>query len=47
MVVSGKHPLTGLLHVDELVTGGPLLGKPGRRVDTKKKTFEAPNANTA
>ena len=30
MQSSGKHPLTGEVHIDEYVTGGPEPGKPGR-----------------
>jgi transposase-like protein len=36
---SGKYPLTGEVHVDEFVTGGPEKGKPGRSDGKKKKTL--------
>ena len=39
MQSSGKHPLTGEVHIDEYVTGGPEAGKPGRSDGKKKKTL--------
>ena len=36
---SGQHPLTGEVHIDEFVTGGPEKGKPGRSDGKKKKTL--------
>lgn len=39
MQSSGKHPLTGEVHIDEYVTGGPEPGKPGRSDGKKKKTL--------
>lgn len=39
MESSGKHPLTGEVHIDEYVTGGPEPGKPGRSDGKKKKTL--------
>jgi hypothetical protein len=39
MVSSGKHPLTGEVHADEFVTGGPEPDKPGRSKGNKKKTL--------
>ncbi len=36
---SGKNPLTGEVHIDEFVTGGPEKGKPGRSDGKKKKTL--------
>lgn len=36
---SGKNPLTGQVHIDEFVTGGPEKGKPGRSDGKKKKTL--------
>ena len=39
MESSGKHPLTGEVHIDEYVTGGPESGKPGRSDGKKKKTL--------
>lgn len=36
---SGKHPLTGEVHIDEFVTGGPEKGMPGRSDGKKKKTL--------
>ena len=39
MESSGKHPLTGKVHIDEYVTGGPEPGKPGRSIGKKKKTL--------
>jgi hypothetical protein len=36
---SGKNPLTGEVHIDEFVTGGPEKGKPGRSYGKKKKTL--------
>ena len=39
MQSSGKHPLTGEVHIDEYVTGGPEPGKPGRSEGKKKKTL--------
>jgi transposase-like protein len=38
-VSSGQHPLTGEVHIDEFVTGGPEKGKPGRSDGKKKKTL--------
>ncbi|MFV0591785.1 MAG: IS1595 family transposase [Niabella sp.] len=37
MKSSEHHPLTGEVHVDEYVVGGPESGKPGRSTDGKKK----------
>lgn len=39
MQSSGKHPLTGEVHIDEYVTGGPEPGKRGRSDGKKKKTL--------
>src|SRR3954470_20842524 len=39
MISSGEHLLTGEVHIDEFVTGGPELGKPGRSNGNKKKTL--------
>ena len=39
MQSSGKHPLSGKVHIDEYVTGGPEPGKPGRSIGKKKKTL--------
>lgn len=39
MPSSDKYPLTGEVHVDEFVTGGPEPGKPGRADGKKKKTL--------
>lgn len=39
MKSSGKYPLTGEVHIDEYVTGGPETGKPGRCAGKKKKTL--------
>ena len=36
---SSKNPLTGQVHIDEFVTGGPEKGKPGRSDGKKKKTL--------
>jgi transposase-like protein len=36
MASSGKHPLTGEVHVDEYVIGGKEAGKPGRSLGKKK-----------
>lgn len=37
MESEGKHPIKGLVHVDEFVIGGKEDGKPGRSYDSKKK----------
>lgn len=39
MISSGKYPLTGEVHVDEFVTGGPEEDKPGRSIGNKKVTL--------
>ena len=39
MASSGEHPLTGEVHIDEFVTGGPEPNKPGRSDGNKKKTL--------
>lgn len=39
MQSSGQYPLTGEVHVDEYVTGGPEPGKRGRSDGKKKKTM--------
>jgi len=39
MQSSGKHPLTGEVHIDEYVSGGAEAGKPGRSHGKKKKTL--------
>jgi transposase-like protein len=39
MKSSEQYPLTGEVHVDEYVTGGPEAGKPGRSLGKKKKTL--------
>jgi len=39
MQSSGRYPLTGEVHIDEYVTGGPEAGKPGRSIGKKKKTL--------
>lgn len=39
MASSGRSPLTGEVHIDEFVTGGPEKGKPGRSDGEKKKTL--------
>lgn len=36
---SGQNPLTGEVHIDEFVTGGPEKGMPGRSDGKKKKTL--------
>lgn len=36
---SGKNPLTGEVHIEEFVPGGPEKGKPGRSDGKKKKTL--------
>jgi transposase-like protein len=39
MASSGKHPLTGEVHIDEFVTGGPEPIKRGRSLGRKKKSL--------
>ena len=39
MASSGKHPLTGEVHIDEFVTGGPEPVKRGRSLGRKKKSL--------
>jgi transposase-like protein len=39
MQSSGKSPLSGEVHIDEYVTGGPEPGKPGRSDGKKKKAL--------
>lgn len=39
MASSGKYPLSGEVHVDEFVTGGPEASMPGRSYGKKKKSL--------